>query len=186
MSHGDEDENWLVLYFLMLPVTITNVFLAVASVSSKEMTNDIQEPQSDLVEIKHRPSRSDNNPEVDNYPVKPPQTPVSEDNVKPTGKNFITGAKHTEVFQIRVKRNFEGKKQLGVATIEEPPVCRRKTKPSTWDALDIMKHVRYSFLGDMFGARKCRFDYLKIILILEQLIGFIPKKTKTISSIFQC
>lgn len=124
-----------------------------ASVSSKEITNDIQEPQSDLVEIKHRPSRSDNNLQDDNYPVKPP---VNEDNVKPTGKNFITGAKHTEVFQIRVKRNFEGKQQLGVATIEEPPACRRRSKPSAWDALDIMKHVRYSFLGDMFGARKCR------------------------------
>lgn len=140
----------------MFPVT-NKTFSAVASVSSKEMTNDIQEPQSE-VEIKHRPSRSDNNnPQVDNYPVKP--SSVSEDNVKPTGKNFITGAKHTEVFQIRVKRNYEDKKQLnGVPTIEEPTVCRRRTKPSAWDALDIMKHVRYSFLGDMFGARKFRLD----------------------------
>lgn len=68
-------------------------------------------------------------------------------------KKIITGTKHTEVFEIRVKRNADEQKDVKVNIIPDYPL-EKHTNEHPWDVLDIMKHVRYSFLGKMFENSK--------------------------------
>ncbi|KAH1017867.1 hypothetical protein HUJ05_008461 [Dendroctonus ponderosae] len=131
--------------------TVMKMKTAIASVSSKEMMNDIQEPEAPF---HARSSRSENSQpawlSVERPAAKPPQWEAED--LTANAKNIITGTQHTEVFQIRVRRNVEEEpaegKRIHVKVIDDYPQERTSSHP--WDVLDIMKHVRYSFLGDLF------------------------------------
>lgn len=70
---------------------------------------------------------------------------------KTKARTLITSPKHTEIFNIRVKRSQHSRENEGKnnnKNMRKSYVTsgKRNTKP-TWDVLDIMKHVRFSFLG---------------------------------------
>ncbi|XP_066253157.1 uncharacterized protein [Euwallacea similis] len=114
--------------------TVRKMKTAVASVPSQEIINNIE----DL----------NNNQSSEKKGEKCEGMPLEEDDKKyisPTGKTFITGDKHTEVFQIRARRSLTSEKKP-----EEVPVIKRKFKPAAWDVLNVMKLVQYSFLGGIW------------------------------------
>ncbi|XP_030764142.1 uncharacterized protein LOC115888535 [Sitophilus oryzae] len=123
---------------------------AIAAVSSTEISNDIQEP-----EAPYHPSNvvfESETPKVKRaLPILHYEQPSKNTIIQPNNENnkrtIITTPKHTEVFQIRVKRKV--KKRETEEDVNVPYEGHHKKKPK-WDVLDVMKHVRYSFLGKMF------------------------------------
>lgn len=121
------------------------------------MMNDIQEPEAPFhaphIEFSPEPHARYSRSRESQSETKPWQA----EDLKANTQNIITGTKHTEVFQIRVRRNVVVKEQeepaeeerFRVKVIDDYPHERKSSHP--WDVLDIMKHVRYSFLGDLFG-----------------------------------
>lgn len=64
-------------------------------------------------------------------------------------KDVITSPEHTEVFKIRVKRQFpQVEKQLPGEIVDVP--LEKENNKRAWDILDIMGHVRLSFFGKLF------------------------------------
>ncbi|XP_076265344.1 uncharacterized protein LOC143199423 isoform X1 [Rhynchophorus ferrugineus] len=118
---------------------------AIASVTGTEITNDILEPSSQ--------PRASSGPEE---PGKNKRSSWNDESdvlfVNTNGdkqKTIVTGPKHTEVFRIRVRRS-EGGEVPEERAGELPELHRHRDHRPKWDVLDVMKHVRYSFLGKMF------------------------------------
>ncbi|XP_050310047.1 uncharacterized protein LOC126746005 isoform X2 [Anthonomus grandis grandis] len=121
--------------------TVMKMKTAIASVSSKEMTNDIQEPEGPY----HIPK----------IHMDEPRSKRSEANANESkrkgGVGIITGAnRHTEIFEIRLKkRDAKEEEPKQVEIVVEGEVPEKTSTAKSWDVLDVMKHVRYSFLGNM-------------------------------------
>ncbi|XP_050315066.1 uncharacterized protein LOC126749418 [Anthonomus grandis grandis] len=121
--------------------TVMKMKTAIASVSSKEMTNDVQEPEGPY----HVPKIH-----MDEPRSKRSEAKANEANRK-GAVGIITGAnRHTEIFEIRLrKRDAKEEDPKPVEIVVEGEVPEKTSTEKSWDVLDVMKHVRYSFLGNM-------------------------------------
>ncbi|XP_028138342.1 uncharacterized protein LOC114332710 [Diabrotica virgifera virgifera] len=75
---------------------------------------------------------------------------IKMNNMNPNA--IISTPEHTEVFNIRLKRNISEHQDDSDNFLEYP----KKNKPEkyNWDILDIMSHVRLSFFGDFFNNER--------------------------------
>ncbi|KAL1494886.1 hypothetical protein ABEB36_010401 [Hypothenemus hampei] len=127
--------------------SVMNMKTAEATVSSKQVIENIENTsEAKIIESRH--SRSEESKQK--YPNSKRIFVEKENNEISNSKNVITGTKHTEVFQIRVKRkvNFSDDKNE-IKIIEDYPQKKRCNNKNPWDVLDVMKHIRYSFLGNL-------------------------------------
>ncbi|XP_072383852.1 uncharacterized protein [Diabrotica undecimpunctata] len=75
---------------------------------------------------------------------------IKMNNMNPNA--IISTPEHTEVFNIRVKRNISEYKEDSDNFLESP--TNNKAEKYNWDVLDIMSHVRFSFFGDIFNDER--------------------------------
>ncbi|XP_074030439.1 uncharacterized protein [Leptinotarsa decemlineata] len=117
---------------------------ATVSVSSKVSTNNIINGESEIpLQMKHpvmqRGTRKFRRSK-DSDGILPTMSKI-----KKVLEKDITSPEHTEVFNIRVKRDgADYGTENKVGEIADVPLGREKTKPP-WDVLDVMSHVKFSF-----------------------------------------